>query len=292
MSITNRNSINVLKWLFFIPIGITIYLLSNGIISYFVFQFDQTFALHTIYGNGFGKYRIIGPLFIFLREVNNVAIATYYGIYLAPKHKKTIFKIMFVFWILVIAVNLIVRFNEYSLNEYSLDKMYRTIIEIIAEIVGFLIARYYIWKKQDPIKQDPINEHLKPFKDSFTIEQKAAILGSLAIIAKIADDNIKKNEMKVIELAAKVLGMNLYDPIIIQIVKEDPIYIKTVLNTLDRHQKEWYVIMVNDLVISDDKMKNIKISLADYMLEAIGISDEEFDRIINKSNLQTKMFSK
>ena len=94
MSITNRNSINVLKWLFFIPIGITIYLLSNGIISYFVFQFDQTFALHTIYGNGFGKYRIIGPLFIFLREVNNVAIATYYGIYLAPKHKKTIFKII------------------------------------------------------------------------------------------------------------------------------------------------------------------------------------------------------
>nr|HPG54694.1 hypothetical protein [Smithellaceae bacterium] len=48
----------------------------------------------------YGGHYFLGPLFVFLREAFAVGFGVYSGVYLAPKHKKTVFTFFIFLWVL------------------------------------------------------------------------------------------------------------------------------------------------------------------------------------------------
>ncbi len=139
------------------------------------------------------------------------------------------------------------------------------------------------------IKEDPIREHFGDFQSNFTKEQKAAILVSLAIIAE-SDGQVHPKEMQNIELTGRFLGIEFDDTVIERVALGGKNEIKRLLNTLDRSQKELFIITLNSMVTADNKVEDIEIGYALGIAEDIGISGDEFVQIIKKSELLMKKF--
>lgn len=144
---------------------------------------------------------------------------------------------------------------------------------------------FNIFKK----KQDPIREHLGDFQDSFTKEQKAAILVSLVFLAKI-DGQFHPSEKNNIEQASRVLGIGLNEPLFTKIAAGGKNAITRILNTLDKSQKEWYIITLHSLVVADGKVEENEIGFALEYAEDIGISEDEYIQIVQKAELLMKKF--
>jgi|SRR5690606_5267576 len=138
-------------------------------------------------------------------------------------------------------------------------------------------------------KEDPIREHLGGFQDNFTKEQKAAILGSLVILAK-SDGQVHPKEMQNIEQTGRLLGIELDDPVFARVASGGKNEITRILNTLDRSQKEWYIITLHSMVAADGKVEEIEISYALGFADDIGISEDEYVQIIQKAELLMKKF--
>lgn len=139
---------NWVKWILFIPIGITIYKLSHTLITFLVYPFYREFVMEIIHSRDFGKYTIMGPLFIFFRELFNVTFATCFGIYFVPKHKKTIFIVISSIWLFIIIVTTTMTLIAYSNNGFTIEKLYRTFTEVASQIIGLVISGLYIWRCQ------------------------------------------------------------------------------------------------------------------------------------------------
>lgn len=148
MSKEKSSATNILKWILFLPIGIAIYKLSNILITFLVYPFYKEFVMEIIYSRDFGEYTIIGPLFIFIREVFNITLATYIGIYFVPKYKKTTFIVISTIWLLILIITVTTTLIAYLNYEFTLEKLYRTYTEMSAQIIGFIISGIYIWKCQ------------------------------------------------------------------------------------------------------------------------------------------------
>lgn len=140
-------------------------------------------------------------------------------------------------------------------------------------------------------KADPKREHLGGFQDSFTKEQKAAILEALIVISK-SDGSVHPKEMQEVAQTVRLLGIESNDPVFESVAglsKDDFIRI---LNSLDRSQKEWFVVAVHQLIIADRKIEDIEIAHALTLFKEIGISPDDFVQIIQKTELIMKKFEK
>jgi len=138
-------------------------------------------------------------------------------------------------------------------------------------------------------KEDSLREHLGGFQDGLTKEQKAAILGSLVILAK-SDGQVHPKEMQNIEQTGRLLGIEFDDPAFERVAFGGKNEMIRILNTLDRSQKEWYIITLQSMVTADGKVEEIEISYALGFAEDIGISEEEYVKIIQKAELLMKKF--
>lgn len=127
------------------------------------------------------------------------------------------------------------------------------------------------------------------FQDSFTKEQKAAIIGTLAVIAH-SDGSVHQKEMQQIDQTCKLLGIEPDDPIFASVARQGPNYSINILNSLDRSQKEWYVLAVHQMVRADGKVENVEISYSLGFCEKIGISEDDYIQIIQKAEMLLKKF--
>ncbi len=114
------------------------------------------------------------------------------------------------------------------------------------------------------------------------IEQKAAIVGILIIIAK-ADNKVVDSETKFIDSVANYLKINPFDPIFQKQASSGKAELMRILNTLSRTQKEWLVTLIYSIVIVDGVVEDIEISFAAGISKEIGISESEFGDIIKTS---------
>ena len=121
------------------------------------------------------------------------------------------------------------------------------------------------------------------FQSSFTAEQKAAIFGCLITVAK-CDGELHQNEINSIEQSAKVLGL---DPIIDlslinRLNKTGLDGMIPILNTLNESQKEWYIIAQHCVMHADGKVDPHEINYCLGIANGIGISVEEYKKILDK----------
>lgn len=137
----------ILRWIFFLPLSFIMYLISKLCITltFFFINNDLVTDINSVYD--FGGHYILGPIFIFIRELLAVTFGVYSGVYFAPSHKKIVFYGFIIIWILYL---LIISFGigyTISIYEWKTEEIIRNLVELFAQIVGLTIVGIYIWKE-------------------------------------------------------------------------------------------------------------------------------------------------
>jgi uncharacterized tellurite resistance protein B-like protein len=65
-----------------------------------------------------------------------------------------------------------------------------------------------------------------------------------------------------------------------------------ILNTLNKSQKEWYIIAMHSVIHADGKVLEKEIQYALIIAEDIGISEQEYKSIIDKTTGLYDLFMK
>ena len=143
----------IIRWIFIIPLAATIYAISKLCLSW-TFDYISSNLVKDINSmSDFGGHYILGPIFIFLKEGFAIGFAVYSGVYLAPNHKKSIFFSFIFLWILLL---LFISFSlgiNYFKFELTNEMIFRNITELVAQLIGFIVAGIYIWKEQKTIEE-------------------------------------------------------------------------------------------------------------------------------------------
>jgi len=128
-----------------------------------------------------------------------------------------------------------------------------------------------------------MNKEMIEFQSSFTAEQKAAIFGCLVTIAK-CDGEFHQNEFKSIEQSAIALGLDpvIDMPLINRINQTGLDGMIPILNTLNKSQKEWYIIAQHFVMHADGKVAPQEVNYCLGIADEIGISAEEYKKILDK----------
>lgn len=123
---------------------------------------------------------------------------------------------------------------------------------------------------------------VKSFQEESTKEQKAAIIGCLIIIAK-SDGGTDDHEINLLEKFAKFIDINLEDPIITDQISGGRKLLTSRLNSMSQKNKEWFAVAGYEMGIcngvSDDEQINVLLSI----LDDIGISEDKFVDVVEKS---------
>lgn len=135
-----------------------------------------------------------------------------------------------------------------------------------------------------------MNSELIEFQKSFTLEQKIAIIHNLLVVAQ-CDSELHSNEVESIKQSARLLGIdfdvNNLSPLMTTMFRQNNI---PILNTLDKNQKEWYIVAMNTVMQADGKVLEKEVQYCLIIAEDIGISAEEYKRILDKTNKLFNLF--
>ena len=120
---------------------------------------------------------------------------------------------------------------------------------------------------------------LNEIEKQLTIEQKAAIVSILIVMAK-ADRKVVDSETKFIDSIANYLNISPFDSIMQKLASSGKAELMRILNTLSRSQKEWLIELIYSIVIIDGVVEDIEMSYVSGISEEIGISESEFVSIV------------
>ena len=130
------------------------------------------------------------------------------------------------------------------------------------------------------------------FQQSFTIEQKIAVIHNLLVVAQ-CDGELHPKEVDSIKLSAKALGIdfdvNNLSPLMLAMFRQNNI---PLLNTLNKSQKEWFIIAMHTVMHSDGKVLETEVQYCLIIAEDIGISANEYKQILEKMDALYNLFLK
>lgn len=137
----------ILRWLFFIPLAGLIYIISKLCLSWTFFYISSKMVEDISSDGDFGGHYILGPAYIFIREAFAIGFGIYSGVYLAPNNKKIIFFLFVGLWInFLLFVSFAFGLTFYRI-EWTSEKIFSNLTEILAQLVGFIVSGIYIWKE-------------------------------------------------------------------------------------------------------------------------------------------------
>ena len=131
---------------------------------------------------------------------------------------------------------------------------------------------------------------MENFQQDFTSQQKAAIISSMIIITKTSA-GISDVESRYIEQNAGVLGTTLDNPALITISQGGRENLVSILNTLSQNNKEWFAYTVYGLLCQKGQPEARKLQIALTILDDIGITEDEFVAIVEKTKALYQKFS-
>jgi len=111
------------------------------------------------------------------------------------------------------------------------------------------------------IKYDAFKEHLIGFQESFTDEQKQAILFSLFDIAN-SDDEFHAKEIEFFDQIGNLLNYPTGDEILDDYLKADREKVFESLNDFSDSQKDWYIVIVYGMVHADGKVLDEELAIS------------------------------
>ena len=134
------------------------------------------------------------------------------------------------------------------------------------------------------IKDDALKEHLSGFRESFTDEQKKAILFSLFDIAN-SDDEFHAKEIEFFDQIGKLLNYPTGESILDEYLEADKEKVFESLNDFSESQKDWYIVIVYGMIHADGKVLDEELADAERFLIGMGISKERINETIKKNSL-------
>lgn len=138
--------------------------------------------------------------------------------------------------------------------------------------------------------QSSITINLGGFQNGFTNVQKACIISTLVVITK-ADGKPHPKKAQDIEETAIVLGIELDDPLFKEIKVKGMNYVIETLKTLDKSQREWYMVSIHGLAKAEGTPSDEEISTILKICNDIGISEDMYTDTIEKTEtLRQKLF--
>lgn len=163
-------------------------------------------------------------------------------------------------------------------------------IFIVGIILTVLLA-YFGWrttsettvkKEEAKPKAEPLPE-LSEFKNSYTEEQKAAMMYSLMLIVA-SEGDYDTQKFNFLNTQATILGFDLEGKSmdIYQHKKAD--YAYGILKTMSDSQKEWFSVTLGTMISLDKRPTVNEEKLVDRILTETNISDDEF----NNANLKAR----
>jgi hypothetical protein len=131
-----------------------------------------------------------------------------------------------------------------------------------------------------------LKQAIENFRQSFTKEQKAAIISSMMIICG-TPTGIAEVDSEHIERTARELGIAVQDPLIMSTFTGGRAALALVSNTLSKNNKEWFAVSIHTILgktLKQGKPDAKKEQIALAILGDIGISDVELMRIVQFAN--------
>ncbi len=137
-----------------------------------------------------------------------------------------------------------------------------------------------------------MNKELTEFQNSFTEEQKVAVMHCLLIVAQ-CDQELHPKELELLKQTAKSLGihfdqMNL-SPIMKRMFQQNNF---PILNTLTKSQKEWYICAMHSMMHADGKILDKEVHYCLTIAEEIGINQSQYKTILDKMDALYNLFIK
>jgi hypothetical protein len=150
-----------LRWIFFLPIAVLIYVISKICISS-PFIFFAPNLVNEIEGNSnLGGHYFWGILFIFFSESFAIGFGVYSGIYVVPLKRWIVFVFIIITWCLYIfLVSFLFTGLTFWGYRWEPDYLLLCLTEIFAQIVGFIGAGIYIWKDFEKHKEMLLRNNL------------------------------------------------------------------------------------------------------------------------------------
>lgn len=133
--------------------------------------------------------------------------------------------------------------------------------------------------------QKDVQEHLQSFKDSFSDEQKKAVICSLFLIANI-DGEYHQKEKDFFEETADVLGYTLKEDTDKQVreflsISREELF--EMLKSLSKEQKDWFVATVLSMIHADGEALDKEVHYADEFFEKMGVTHAQCEEVIRNS---------
>ena len=129
-------------------------------------------------------------------------------------------------------------------------------------------------------KSGPNDDELrKRFQNSFSEDQKIAIVGSLISMA-FADGEGSDDEAEIAAIASELLGLDLQESDVHRYMA-DPLYYLEQLKELSEEQKKWYVRMLHLMIVADGKIEIRELDKLLEFLEVIGIDEQTYKRYMS-----------
>lgn len=128
-------------------------------------------------------------------------------------------------------------------------------------------------------KSDKIKNHLHDFMESFTDEQKKAILVSLYVIAN-SDEEFHTKEVEFFQQTADILDYPITGNIKDEFseINRDEVFEQ--LKNISEDQKEWYLTTVIGMIHADGKVIEEELDDAKQYLSRMGITKERITQTL------------
>lgn len=125
------------------------------------------------------------------------------------------------------------------------------------------------------------NEIENLVKDTFTDNQKRAILFSLLLIAK-SDGEYHKYERLILDITAQFLNYNINDIKFLEYpsLGEETMYKH--LNTLNSKQKDWYILSAFGMMSADFQYNETEDAFVNHFFNKMGISESYINKLVEQ----------
>jgi hypothetical protein len=143
-----------LRWLFFLPIAVLIYVFAKICISSPFLFFAPNLVTEIVENSNLGGHYFWGIFYIFLRESFAIGLGIYSGIYIVPMKRWIVFVFIIIIWgLYVIVVSFFFSGLMYLGYGWEPDSLLLCLTEVFAQIIGFVGAGIYIWKDFEKSKE-------------------------------------------------------------------------------------------------------------------------------------------